>query len=100
MSRTDLAVRVNTVRDMLNQSAEQIRAALPEHMNATRLARIAMTTFQRNPTLLECDPKTLIGQVIQCAQLGLEPDGILGGAYLVPFRNNKLGKMDVQLIVG
>jgi len=95
-----LTVKVSTVRDMLAQSGDQIRAALPAHMKPDRLARIAMTTFQRTPALLDCDPKTLVAQVIQCAQLGLEPDGILGGAYLVPFRNNRLGKMDCQLIVG
>lgn len=92
--------KVSTVRGMLQQAEGELRNALPKHMDATRMARIAMTTFQRTPQLLECDPKTLIGKIMECAQLGLEPDGILGGAYLLPFRNNRENKMDVQLIVG
>jgi recombination protein RecT len=97
---SELMQRVSTVRDLLRASRDQIMMALPKHMDPDRLARIAMTTIQRTPKLLECDPKTLVGNIIQCAQLGLEPDGILGGAYLVPFNNPKLGKVDCQLIIG
>lgn len=88
---------VATVRDLLTRSQEQIKMALPRHMTPERMARLAMTSILRNPRLLECDPKTLIGAVIQCAQLGLEP-GSNYGAHLVPFRNTKRGTMDVQVI--
>lgn len=37
---------------------------------------------------------------MQSAQLGLEPDTPLGESYLVPFRNNKRGCMEVQMIPG
>jgi recombinational DNA repair protein RecT len=42
----------------------------------------------------------LVAAVIQSSQLGLEPDGILGHAYLVPFRNTKKNRMEVQFIPG
>jgi recombination protein RecT len=92
--------KVKSVRSLLERSKSQMQMALPRHMNADRLARIAMTTVQRVPKLLECTPQSFIGAVIQCAQLGLEPDDIRGSAYLVPFRNNKKGTMEVQLIAG
>jgi recombination protein RecT len=58
------------------------------------LLRVTMTAVQRTPNLLECDRTSLFAAVLTCAQLGLEPDGVLGQAYLVPFS----GK--VQFLVG
>jgi recombination protein RecT len=74
--------QVKTIRDLLEKSKTQIGMALPRHMNADRLLRIAMTSIQRNPKLLECTPMSLIGSVITGAQIGLEPDGVR--AHLVP----------------
>lgn len=88
------------VRQLLTKSKEQIRMALPKHMSPERMMRIAMTSVQRTPKLLECDPITLLGAIIQSAQLGLEPDGATGQAYLIPFRNNKKNRMEVQFIPG
>jgi recombination protein RecT len=90
----------NTIRNLLEKSKNQIAMALPTHLSADRLIRVAMTSIQRTPQLLECDPITLVGAVIQSAQLGLEPDGVLGHAYLVPFRNKKKNRMEVQFIPG
>lgn len=75
-------------------------SALPKHMDADRLARIALTTCQRNPMLLECDPRSVIGAIVTSAQLGLEPDNILGSAYLIPFYNSRTQRMEAQLIPG
>jgi recombination protein RecT len=86
--------RANNIRAMLEKSKNQIAMALPNHLNADRLIRVAMTSIQRTPKLLECDPKSLIGAIIQSAQLGLEPDGVLGHAYLIPYGNT------VQFIPG
>lgn len=91
---------INTIRTLLERSKAQIAMALPKHLNADRIIRVAMTSIQRTPKLLECDPITLVGAVIQSSQLGLEPDGILGHAYLVPFKNTKKNRMEVQFIPG
>ena len=92
--------QVATIRDLLERSKSQIQMALPKHLSPDRLLRVAMTSIQRTPKLLECDPKSLVGAVIQSAQLGLEPDGILGHAYLVPYRDKKNNRTLAQLIVG
>ena len=81
------AEKVATVRSLFDRVKPQVALALPRHLNADRLLRIAMTSVQRTPKLLDCDPKSLIAAVIQSAQLGLEPDGALGHAYLVPYGN-------------
>lgn len=89
-----------TIHGFLEQYKSEIARALPKHMTADRMARIALTEFRKTPALMKCDPATLFGAVIQCAQLGLEPGGALGHAYLLPFENRKKGTTDVQFIVG
>ena len=79
--------RIRNIRGMLTRSQEQIAMALPKHMNADRMLRVAMTSIQRTPKLLECSPESLVGAVIESAQLGLEPDSMTGEAYLVPYGN-------------
>lgn len=92
--------QLTTIRQLLDKQKAQIQLALPKHMDVNRLVRVAMTSVQRTPKLLECDPITLLGAVIQSAQLGLEPDGITGQAYLIPFMNRKKNRMEVQFIPG
>ncbi len=79
---------------------DQIGKALPKHISAERLGRIALTEVRKNPELGNCDHLSLFGAVLQCAQLGLEPGGALGHAYLLPFKNNRENRMDVQFIIG
>lgn len=63
----------------------QLKVALPRHMTAERMARIATTEMRKIPKLAQCDPMSFLGAVIQCAQLGLEPGNALGHAYILPF---------------
>jgi recombination protein RecT len=92
--------RVKTIRDLLGRSKSQFALAVPKHLNPERLLRVGMTAIQRTPKLMQCEPMSLVGALMQCAQLGLEPDGILGHAYLVPFKNKKTGKLEAQFMVG
>ncbi|WP_312839295.1 recombination protein RecT [Pantoea piersonii] len=85
----------------------QIALALPKHMTADRLARIAMTELRKTPKLMQCDQMSFLGAIMQCAQLGLEHGGALGHAYLLPFdKRQKQGNQwvtvatETQLIIG
>jgi len=89
---------VDQVRHALERMKPQLAMALPKHLTADRLLRVAMTAVQTTPKLLDCDRTSLYRAVMTCAQLGLEPDGILGQAYLVPY--NTRDGMKVQLIPG
>lgn len=73
------------VRAALERMKPQLAMALPKHLTADRLLRVAMTAVQATPKLLDCDRTSLYRAIMTCAQLGLEPDGVLGQAYLVPF---------------
>jgi recombination protein RecT len=89
-----LAKKIDNVRALLEKSKSQIALALPRHLSADRMLRIAMTSIRRTPKLASCSQQSLLGAIMQAAQLGLEPDGVLGHAYLVPFKD------EVQLIIG
>lgn len=69
---------------MLKAFMPEIARALPKHMDADRMTRIALTAFRQNPALGNCDPKSVFAAVIMSSQLGLEI-GIQGQAYLVPY---------------
>lgn len=95
---------VQTLRTMLEtpQMMQQIKTALPRHMTPERMIRVALTALQRNPALLECDQRSICGAIVEASELGLEPNGVMGHAYLVPFRNNKVKptRTEAQLMVG
>lgn len=77
--------KVATIRDMFEKTKDQFRNALPQHVKVDRMMRIALTCIRLNPKLLDCVPESLIACVMKSAQLGLEPDNILGQAYLIPY---------------
>jgi len=62
----------------------QMKAALPRHVTPERLARIVITQIRFNPALLECSRNSLLGAIMQAAQLGLEP-GIQGQCWIIPY---------------
>lgn len=95
------------VAALIERMKPQMKAALPAHVTADRMARIVLTEIRRVPKLVECDRDSLLGAVMTCSQLGLEPGTGLGHAYLLPFDKNykdEAGKWqkrtDCQLIIG
>jgi recombination protein RecT len=75
-----------SLRDMVISQRNQIAMALPKHMDVDRLIRVSITAMRNNPKILECSQVSVLGSIIQAAQLGLETDGALGHAYLVPYK--------------
>jgi recombination protein RecT len=84
-----------TIQGLLTNYKDQIALALPKHMNADRMARIALTIIRKNKNLADCNPISLFGAIIQASQLGLEV-GI--HAHLVPFYNKQTKQKEVQMI--
>lgn len=79
---------------LLQRMGPEIARALPRHLSADRMARVAMTALRQTPRLLECSPVSVLGSIMSAAQLGLEPNTPLGLAYLVPY------KRVCQLVIG
>lgn len=63
----------------------QMALALPRHMNADRMTRLALTAFSTNADLQQCTPNSIAASIMTAAQLGLEP-GVNGQGYLIPYK--------------
>lgn len=88
-----------TIQDLLERRRDEISKVLPRHMTPDRLMRVALTSIGKNPDLMACSGASLLSAILQCAELGLEPGGALGHAYLVPFKQ-KDGPPLCTLIIG
>ena len=90
---------IKTLAHLLEQNKAALAKAVPKHVDAERLARVALTVVRTTPTLLECSPESIMSGVMMSAQLGCEL-GLIGHAYLVPFNNTKTGRKEAQFIIG
>ena len=88
-----------TVYQVIQKMQGEIARALPKHLDADRMARLALTAVRKNPKLAECTPTSFAGALLTAAALGLEVD-VNGEAYLVPYRDTKKRITECQLIVG
>lgn len=66
----------------------RMHEALPKGFSAEKALSAFKSEISRTPALQRCSPDSLVKSVIQAAQLGLEVNGILGHAYLVPYGAN------------
>lgn len=78
--------KVTTISNWLNANRESITAAIPRHVTPDHLLRAMVQAIAGSKDLQECTNTSLVGSLIQSAMLGLEVNGPLGEAYLVPFR--------------
>lgn len=62
----------------------QMALALPKHLNADRMARLALTAFSTTPKLQECSPHSIAASIMTASTMGLEP-GVNGQGFLVPY---------------
>lgn len=89
-----------TVRSMLegDKFKSALHDALPETgVTPDKFVRVAMTIVNKNPKVGECTPSSVAQCMIDCAQLGIEPDG--RRAHLIPFYNNRKKKYECSLIL-
>lgn len=61
----------------------QIAKALPRHLTADRMIRVALTALTRTPKLAQCTPQSVCKCLLDLSAAGLEPDG--RRAHLIPY---------------
>lgn len=83
-----------TIFDLVLSSKDQLAMALPKHIPVDRMLRVVVTALRRTPKLQQCNAMSLMGSIMTCGQLGLEPNDPRGLAYLIPYGT------ECQLIIG
>lgn len=96
-----------TVKKFFEANRGTLEALLPKHFDSERMLKLALGALRTTPKLSGASLASLLGSVVTCAQLGLEPNTPLGHAYLLPFdKREKQGNQwvttetQVQVIIG
>ncbi|WP_027633354.1 recombinase RecT [Clostridium hydrogeniformans] len=88
------------MQNALEKMIPEIKKAVANTMTPERFSRIALSLFNGNPVFWEADTTTFLSALMQSAQCGLEPNTVLGEAYVIPYRNNKANIVEVNFQVG
>lgn len=98
---------IGSVKTFFESQKSTLAAVLPKHVSPDRMLKIALGALRTTPKLMECTVESLMGAVVQCSQLGLEPNTPLGHAYLIPFEKKKkqgnqwvTDKVETQIVIG
>lgn len=83
-----------TLSELVEVMRPQMARVLPEHIDADRMARIALTELRKTPELAECSQASFMGALMTASQLGLEPGAGTQECYLIPY------KKEATLVIG
>lgn len=101
-NNTDTAVlakqTATKVNEMLTKNKAAIMATLPKGFNFDRMCRTLINAVSTTPQLAQCSPSSLFLSSVRSFSLGLEPNGALNEAYLVPFWNSKKACNEAQFM--
>ena len=94
---TNALTVVQSVEASLWQREEAIRAILPDSMDLKRFVKTAMIALSKNPDLQRCSQESIVRSIIEAAEAGLEPTGMLSRAWLVPYNNKGVAEAQLQI---
>ncbi|MGL5436943.1 MAG: recombinase RecT [Lachnospiraceae bacterium] len=98
-SSTEIKLTKNmSIVEMVKILEPEIKKALPTVLTPERFTRMALSAINNTPKLAECSPMSFIAALMNAAQLGLEPNTVLGQAYLIPYKNK--GRLECQFQIG
>ncbi len=79
--------RVDELMSQVALRKVSIEGLLPPHMKLDKFVYQVRLALEKQPKLQGCTPQSIVESVLQAADLGLDPSGRLGSAWLVPFRD-------------
>lgn len=86
-------LQINNENDLKKLLASEYKAQINNYFGdekkALRFLSSVVAAVQRNQTLLECTPVSLVNSFITMAQLNLMPSDVSGEAYVLPYNNSK-----------
>lgn len=92
-----------SMTSLIREMQPQFQMAMPRGAEAQQLVRDALTALRTIKHLDRCDPASVLGSLMTCAQLGLRV-GVLGQAWPIPFKKwdpvAKVERWNAQLIIG
>jgi recombination protein RecT len=99
---TDLAFpqRVQEWEKFLGHNKSRVAQLVNQRVDVGTWLRVAITSMQRNPLLLDCTRESIMNALLVGAGMGLDFADGKDHLYLVPFKNNRLGKYEATCIVG
>jgi recombination protein RecT len=101
VARIDPKETAGQVMVLLDNRADQLRALLGNDERLyERFRTVALHAVTSNPKVLESDPASIIEAIRDSATLGLEPNGLMGEGYVLPYRNRNTGRYEAQFQVG
>jgi recombination protein RecT len=83
---TPIQKRAATISALIKQKMPYLRNVIQKGIDPERFAKVAITVISKSERLLLCTPQSLMGCLLQSAQLGLDLDPALGLAYMVPYK--------------
>lgn len=91
---TPRAQTFTAVEAALRDRQDRLVSLLGRKVPVDRFIRVGLAAMQRQPALFACTPTSIVKALMDAAELQLEPTGLMGQAYLVPYAG------EAQLIVG
>ncbi|WP_405548818.1 recombinase RecT [Streptomyces microflavus] len=88
-----------TLAQQIERMKPELARALPKHMSADRMARIALTLIRKNPELANCTTESFLGALMTCSQLGFEPGSPTQEAFIVPYKGEATFQLGYQGMV-
>jgi len=88
-----------TLEDEVKKFIQKYKNLIPAAITPERMMGIVLNEYRSTVKLRECTPMSFYGGVIKALQLGLEL-GPLQHCYLLPFKNGRTGRYEVQFILG
>lgn len=85
-----------TIEDILPRYEKDFARVLPKHLTPERFMRLALSALRTTPELSRCTAASFLSCLMQCAQMGLEPNTALDLAYLIPYENKKRSKAESE----
>lgn len=86
------------VNSMIEKNKTAIMKTLPKGFNFDRMCRTLINAISTTPQLAQCTPASLFLSSVRSFSLGLEPNGALNEAYLVPYWNSKKACNEAQFM--
>lgn len=87
--RTLKGMKTTDINKIFDLQSLQIAQLVPKHLDAERVMKIFSNYVRRNPEVADCSTESVVGAMMQCAELGFLPTPALQQVYFSPRRNKK-----------